>query len=204
MNYEILLTFFFGMLVLSATPGPGVFASVAKAVSDGFRSSLIFIGGLVIGDILFFSLALLGMTAISKLMGQLFLIIKIFGGLYLIYLGINTIRNRQARALSRKNNQRRYTSIISGLFVTLGNPKPILFYASIVPTIINIKEIHINEVLAIIVIITVVSYVVIGLYCYLATLSKSLMKNSRIQEKFNTMAGAVLISTGTYVILKKG
>ena len=47
MNIEILLAFLFGMIVLSATPGPGVIASVSRAVTEGFKLSLAFIGGLV-------------------------------------------------------------------------------------------------------------------------------------------------------------
>ena len=54
MNFEILIAFLFGMVILSATPGPGVLASVSTALSKGFKASLFFISGLVIGDIIFF------------------------------------------------------------------------------------------------------------------------------------------------------
>jgi threonine/homoserine/homoserine lactone efflux protein len=88
MNINLLITFLIGMIVLAATPGPGVLGSMAKAAAEGFKMSLFFIGGLVLGDIVFLSLALLGLSAISKMMGDMFVAIRIVGGLYLIYLGI--------------------------------------------------------------------------------------------------------------------
>jgi len=41
MNYQMLIAFSLGMIVLSATPGPGVLASVAKALSDGMIAALV-------------------------------------------------------------------------------------------------------------------------------------------------------------------
>ncbi len=204
MNFEILLAFLLGMIVLSATPGPGVFASVSKALSEGFKSSLIFIGGLVIGDIIFFMLALIGISAISRLMGQLFFVIKMIGGAYLIYLGINIIKRKKNEIAFDDLKRSRYKSLTGGLLVTLGNPKPILFYASIVPAIIDINQIQIYEVMAIIFIITTVSFIVIGSYCYLAIVSKSILMRKQYQNRINTVSGLIMIAVGSFIIFKRG
>ncbi len=204
MNCEILLVFLLGMIVLSATPGIGVLASVSKALSEGFKSSLIFIGGLVIGDIIFFLLALIGISAISRLMGQLFFVIKIIGGVYLIYLGVNTIKRRKKEAAFDDLKRSGYKSLTGGLLVTLGNPKPILFYASIVPAIIDINQIQIYEVVAIIFIIFAVSFIVIGSYCYLATVSKSILMRKQYQNRINAVSGMTMITVGVFIIFKRG
>lgn len=204
MNFEIILAFLFGMIILSATPGPGVLASVSTALSKGFKSSLLFIGGLVIGDIFFFILAIIGMSAISKIMGQFFFIIKIIGGLYLIYLGLNIIKHRKDEIYFNSEKSSKYKTLLSGLLVTLGNPKPILFYASIVPTIIDINRITLYEVMAIIFIISVISFSVIGSYCYLAIMSKSLLIKKKYQNKVNLTSGVIMVAVGSYIILTKG
>ena len=204
MNFEILLAFLLGMIVLSATPGPGVFASVSKALSEGFKSSLIFIGGLVIGDIIFFILALIGITAISKLMGQFFFVIKIIGGVYLIVLGINIIKRKKEETAFDDLKRSKTKSLTGGLLVTLGNPKPILFYASIVPAIIDINQIQIYEVIAIIFIITAVSFIVIGSYCYLAIVSKSILMRKQVQRRINTVSGLIMIAVGSFILFKRG
>ncbi|MBN2000834.1 LysE family translocator [candidate division KSB1 bacterium] len=203
MNFDILLAFFLGMIILSATPGPGVLASVSTALSKGFKSSLLFIGGLVIGDIFFFLLAVLGMSVISKIMGQLFYIIKIIGGMYLLYLGLNIIKNRKEKIRFKNGKLSKHKTLLSGLLITLGNPKPILFYAGIVPTIIDINQIHLYEVIAIIFIISLVSFIVIGFYCYLAIISKALILKKKYQNKVNLTSGLVMVAIGSYVLLKK-
>ena len=42
MNIQLLFPFFIGLVILAATPGPGIFASMAKAVAEGFKSALFF------------------------------------------------------------------------------------------------------------------------------------------------------------------
>jgi len=61
MTVESTFAFALAMLVLAATPGPGVFASVAQAISSGVRSSIDVIAGIVIGDLFFLMLAILGL-----------------------------------------------------------------------------------------------------------------------------------------------
>ncbi len=204
MNLEILFAFTLGMIILSATPGIGVLSSISTALSKGFKSSLLFISGLVIGDIFFFILAIAGMSAISKIMGQLFFIIKILGGLYLIYIGLQIIKHRKDEIVFNGFKTTKYKTLLSGLLVTLGNPKPILFYASIVPTIIDIHQINLYEVIAIISIISLISFIVIGSYCYLALVSKSLLFQQKYQNKIQFTSGAIMISAGSYIMLKKG
>jgi threonine/homoserine/homoserine lactone efflux protein len=203
MNIEILIAFSIGMIVLAASPGPGVFASVSKAISDGFKSSLFLISGLVLGDVLFLILALIGMSTISKIMGEMFFTIKIAGGIYLVFLGIKAFKRSKPTSVEVKTGgKNKMSAFMSGLLVTLGNPKPILFYASVVPTIINIKDVHLIEALVMIAIIVSVSFLVIGTYCYIASLSKKIFIKNKFGEKLNKAAGLVMCAAGGYIIVK--
>lgn len=142
MNIDVLIAFLIGMTILAATPGVGVFSSIAQAIAGGFVSSLFFISGLVSGDMIFFFLALVGVTTISEIMGELFFIVKILGGIYLIYLGLKAFKKNVKKVSTINNKQKSKVKIfVSGLLVTKGNPKPILFYASVVPTIVDIKHV---------------------------------------------------------------
>jgi threonine/homoserine/homoserine lactone efflux protein len=205
MNYEVLIAFLIGMIILSATPGVGVFSSIAQAISGGFISSLFFISGLVLGDILFFILAVVGVTTISEIMGEMFFIIKIIGGIYLVYLGVKAIKkNKSVAKTIIKPKVTKSKTFTSGLLVTLGNPKPILFYASIVPTIVNLENIKMIEVITLILLIAVVSYFIIGGYCYLASATKRIFKRKSFERKLNELSGLTMLITGCYIILKKG
>ena len=202
MNYQLLLAFTIGMLVLAASPGPGVVASISRAISHGFKSSLFVIAGLAIGDVIFLSLALLGMSTISKLMGDFFFLIKIAGGLYLIYLGIKSFFSAasELHTSGSSTGGDAYKTFLSGFLVTMGNPKPILFYASVVPTIINIKDVHITEALMMMAIIVAVSFLVLGTYCYLASLSGKLIGGKSAQKYFNYISGVLMAGVGVYIL----
>ena len=191
------------MTILAATPGPGVFASMAKAIAEGFTSSLYFIGGLVLGDTIFLLLALFGLSAIAKMMGGMFLLVKIIGGLYLIYLGVKICKSAQFQLnVEVKLDHNKFKTFISGLLVTLGNPKPILFYASVLPTIINFNEVKSIDVLIMIMLIALISFCVLGTYSYIASLSNRVNMSKGLQKRINQIAGIVMITVGIFIIVK--
>ena len=204
MNIEVLLAFSIGMIILAVTPGVGVFFSVAQAISGGFISSLVFISGLIMGDIIFFILAIIGVSAISEIMGELFFVVRIIGGIYLVYLGIKSLKKNGTETntfLNTKKSRRRI--FLSGLLITMGNPKPILFYASVVPTIVDINKIHLSDILILIFLIAAISYVVVGGYCYVASFSKRMITNTSCKKKLENIAGFTIIAAGCYIIFKK-
>jgi threonine/homoserine/homoserine lactone efflux protein len=202
MNYNLLLTFLLGMIVLAATPGPGVFGSMAKAAAEGFKISLFFIGGLVLGDSILLALALLGLSALAKLMGGMFLVIQYTGGLYLAYLGIRMFRSSSMNVNTKeKKKEKRWQTCLSGMLLSLGNPKPILFYASVLPTIINFNEVRISDALLMMVLIGLVSFSVVGTYSYIASLTHKIQMNEAMQKRTNQAAGIVMMVVGVYVMV---
>jgi len=191
------------MIVLAATPGPGVFGSMAKAAAEGFKMSLFFIGGLVLGDIIFLSLALLGLSAISKMMGDMFVAIRIVGGLYLIYLGIKMFRSSPNSTNTKTNwDENKWQTCVSGFLLTLGNPKPILFYASVLPTIINFNEVRLIDALVMMMLVALVSFSVLGTYSYIASLSHKIQLSEKMQTRTNQAAGFVLAIVGIFVMIQ--
>jgi threonine/homoserine/homoserine lactone efflux protein len=203
MNINLLITFLIGMIVLAATPGPGVFGSMAKAAAEGFKMSLFFIGGLVLGDIIFLSLALLGLSAISKMMGDMFVAIRIVGGLYLIYLGIKMFRSSPNSTNTKTNwEENKWQTCVSGFLLTLGNPKPILFYASVLPTIINFNEVRLIDALVMMMLVALVSFSVLGTYSYIASLSHKIQLSEKMQTRTNQAAGFVLAIVGIFVMIQ--
>ena len=203
MNVNLLITFLIGMVVLAATPGPGVFGAIAKAAAEGFKMSLFFIGGLVLGDIIFLSLALLGLSTIAKMLGEMFIVIKIAGGIYLVYLGIRMFRSSLISTnITTKKDESKWQTLISGLLLTLGNPKPILFYASVLPTIINFSEVRLTDALLMMALIAFVSFSVLGMYSYIASLSHKIRMNEKMQTMINQASGIIMAAVGIVVMVK--
>ncbi len=195
------LAFGFAMLILAVTPGPGVFASVAQALSGGFRSSVNVIAGIVLGDLLFLILAIFGLSAIAKAFGQLFFVVKIIGGTYLIWLGYKMWTKQPVPLNSTmdagtKNGWQRFTG---GLFITLSNPKVILFYCGFLPTFMDLAGLRVGDIAITAGVVTVVLSSVMVIYAYAAAQARRLFTSHRATRNLNRGAGTILIGTGAVI-----
>jgi threonine/homoserine/homoserine lactone efflux protein len=135
-------------------------------------------------------------------MGSMFLIIKIAGGLYLVYLGIRMFRSSTFKVSPEtKKEENKWQTCLSGMLLSLGNPKPILFYASVLPTIINFNDVHISDALLMMVLIGFVGFSVVGTYSYIASLTHKIHLSDRMQQRTNQAAGFVMIIVGFFVVI---
>ncbi|HEY8254173.1 MAG TPA: LysE family translocator, partial [Rhizomicrobium sp.] len=73
--------------VAIATPGPGIFSIIARALSQGFAKTVPACLGIMVGDLILMTLSAFGLALVAKAMGTLFEIVKVAGGLYLLFLG---------------------------------------------------------------------------------------------------------------------
>src|SRR5690606_23016836 len=124
-------------------PGPGVVALVARALGSGFHSAIFMAFGLVLGDLVYLTAVVLGLALVAQTFGTTFLVIKWVGVAYLAWMAWNFWRKGITAEKVDADRARGgiWTSILSGLLVTLGNPKVMVFYLAITPTIIDIASI---------------------------------------------------------------
>ena len=168
------------MFLLAATPGPGVFATVARSMASGFGHAAVVVAGIVTGDLIFLLLAIFGLASFATLLGDLFLLVKIAGGLYLIWLGLriwsskpDAVEIHGVRELSWKQN------FLSGLVITLGNPKVILFYLGFLPTFLDLATLSTGEVAIVAAVVSVVLGSVMLFYAWSAARARELFRSSR-------------------------
>lgn len=202
MSISALLTFALAMLLLALSPGPGVFATVAQSLSSGFRSSLDLIAGIVAGDLLFLLAALLGLASAARLLGEFFIVVKLLGGAYLIWLGIRMWVARPHGASPPIGNQaggRRRERFLSGLGITLGNPKVIVFYAGLLPNFLDVTVFSLPAALMSATVVVVVLGGVMGAYAYGADRARRLFTTPRAVRCLNRGAGTVMIGAGVAI-----
>jgi len=204
MSIESLLGFALAMFILAVTPGPGVFASVSQALSEGFRSSWDVIAGIILGDLLFLILAVFGLSAIAYALGDLFFIIKWIGGTYLIWLGWRMWRRNPDAFHPTRNPERRSARqrFMGGFLITLGNPKVILFYAGFLPTILELARLRIIDVLMVAGVVTMVLGGVMGAYAYSAARARQLFSSERARRNLNRSAGTVMMGAGVIIVTR--
>jgi len=192
------------ILVLAASPGPGVFATVARALASGFRPALAVICGIVLGDIIFLMLAFFGMSMIAQALGDLFFIVKICGGAYLIFLGIR-IWIREPSLASNENGKRTgpgFGNFGSGLIITLSNPKVILFYCGFLPNFLNLSALTLSDLAIVVGIVTIVLACVLATYAFIASRARQMLTNRKAARRLNRAAGGVMVATGVAIAIR--
>ncbi|KAA3616846.1 MAG: LysE family translocator [Calditrichaeota bacterium] len=203
MTFYTILSLAGAMFLLALTPGPGAFTSFTSSLKHGFNHAIPIVIGIVIGDIFFLLMAIYGLSAIADSIFELFIIIKYLGGGYLIWLGINSWRsNNSSTVMKEPSKISKSSGFLTGLSITLSNPKVILFYLGFLPTFVNLRELTRMEVAIIAIVVSVVLASVMLFYAYSASKAKQLFSNKTTQRKMNRIAGSALITTGAVLIVK--
>lgn len=143
MDIAALLLFAGVYFVAVASPGPGLAAVVARGLGQGTAAAPAFIAGFVIGDLIWFTVAATGLAVLAKSFEALFLAIKYAGCAYLLYMAwkIWTAPVKAADVAAAAAKIRSWPSFLGSLSLTLGNPKVIVFFLSIMPLVIDPKAV---------------------------------------------------------------
>ncbi len=207
MDVKSLLLFTATLGLATAIPGPDIFAVVSSAIGRGFQSAIAVICGQIVSDLIYFNLAVFGLAALAQNMGELFLIVKLAGSAYLIWLGIQFWRSRTGIGGADKDNIAATAPIRRGFFrnllvgfgTALGNPKTMVFYASLLPSVIDLR--HLTPVMIVVMngIVFMLVGVIPGLYALAAHRARRLLASRRYQKLANRAAGTMMIGAGIAV-----
>lgn len=148
--------------------------------------------GLIAGDIVYLSAAAFGLGVIAASFGTVFIVIRWLGVAYLIYLAIRLFTARPEQQDVRPQDNGRST-FLAGLLVTLGNPKVILFYLALLPTIIDLGSVSLVGFVELSGIVALVLAVVIGLYAALAARARLIFTSSKAKRTLNRVAGTAML-----------
>ena len=189
------------VFILALTPGPVVVATVARSLFSGLGASIGFVAGVAAVDLAYLLLAVFGLSAISSVLGELFIAIKILGAAYLIYLGVRlwTDRTHEMQISGEPVPRRFWKSFGEGALVDLANPKIILFYAAFLPTFADLGTLGGGDV-AMMAAIVVGILVVTNLgFAWLASRARTLIKSRSAVKAINRTSGTLMIGAGAWV-----
>lgn len=204
MSLATVVALFGSLVVLASIPSVSVLAVTARAAAFGFSHGLFTALGIVAGDIIFILIAVYGLVFVSSLMGDQFFIIQLIGGVYLIWLGASLWRQggkpRDSESLDESS---RGSSFLTGLLITLGDQKAILFYLGFFPAFIDLGSMTALDTLIIILLAT---FGVGGpklVYAWLADRARVSL-NGNATRWLNGLAAGVMILVGVVLLLKSG
>lgn len=198
-----LVTYGFALFMLALIPGPGITALVARSLGAGFIEGFVMALGLILGDVIFLTAVVLGLSVFAQTFGLAFLIVKYAGVAYLLWLAFRIWRAGIPIAEIEASGGRSILhSFLSGLLVTLGNPKAMLFYVALVPTLIDIGSIGTREYLLLIAITIGVLLMVTVPYVLLAAKARDLLRRPAALKTLNRLSACFLAATAGYIALK--
>lgn len=203
MTFATLLAYSTALFIAAAIPGPGMTAIVARALGSGFRETFFMGLGLVLGDLAYLTAVILGLAFVAQTFTTAFLVIKILGALYLCYIAWKLWT---AGLLPQDIQARKSTSLgmsfLSGLLITLGNPKTMLFYVALVPTLIDLHAIGLNDYALLVGATFIVLMSVLIPYILLASRARLLLKQPRALKSLNRTAASILGATAAYIAVR--
>ena len=203
MDFLASLAFSGALFIFMASPGPGTFAIVARALGSGFSHAFSMSLGMVLGDLVFLLMAIFGLNAVAHMMGDIFIVVKYICGFYLIYLGIKIFRSKPSiESIKSSKSDSLIKDFISGFLICISNPKVILFYLGFLPTFVNLSILTSGDIVFVSSLVVVILTVVLGGYSYFAARARKSIKKPRTQTIMNRIAGSVMVGAGTALILK--
>lgn len=144
MDPTVLLVFAGALFVAAGSPGPSIAALVSRVLTRGFRDVLPFLAAMWVGEVLWLTLAVAGLAAIAETFHLLFVAIKWVGIAYLLFLAWKMWTAPEtvdpATLAADRSPVRMF---LAGLAVTLGNPKIMVFYLALLPSIVDLRAITI-------------------------------------------------------------
>lgn len=203
MTLATIATYAFALFVVALIPGPGITALVARALGTTFTESLAMAVGISLGDLVFLTAVVLGLSVVAQTFGFVFVVIKYVGAAYLVWMAWKIWKSGIVRTdvqAAKKANV--FQALLSGLMVTLGNPKAMLFYLALVPTIVDITTITFTDYVILVVVSIAVLLVVTIPYIALAAKARDLLRHPKALKRLNQLSATFLAGTAGYIAFR--
>lgn len=195
-----LLTFCAVYALTVASPGPGVAAVIARGLAHGMKGAPAFILGFMVGDLVWFGIAATGLAALARTAATLFVAIKWIGVAYLLWLAWKLWTAPAERvAVLGDDRQHGWRAFMASFMLTLGNPKAILFFLALLPTVVDLTTLNLLSIVQISVAMCVVQPAVLIVYSLLAAKARALFTTPGAVKRLNRTSGVAMAGAAVVV-----
>ncbi|MEP5758561.1 MAG: LysE family translocator [Litoreibacter sp.] len=198
-----LLLYAGALTILFLTPGPVWVALLARSMSGGFRAAWPLAFGVVVGDVIWPLVAVLGVSWMASAIDGVMVALRWIAVAVFVVMGIGLIRtaDKQLGENSRLTAPGMWAGFVAGLAVILGNPKAILFYIGVLPGFFDLQAVTGPDIVA----ICTLSFLIPLLGNLALALSvdriRGLLKGPGAIRRMNTVSGWLLVGVGVVIAL---
>jgi len=208
MNYDTLIVYLLVSFFYIISPGPAIFLAVYNGAVNGLRCVTASAFGNIIGLMLLSILSISGLSAILLASSTIFMIVKSIGVIYLIYLGIKQIRTSNSLKVKKSGEVTHqikglFSYFKEGFFVSVTNPKPIIFFTALFPQFLNTDQPIFSQFVIMTLIFMFFSFLSLSTYGYLANRAKGFLSNVNNVKWFHRISGGLFIGMGISILAIK-
>jgi threonine/homoserine/homoserine lactone efflux protein len=196
-----LLTFCAVYALAVATPGPGIAAIIARSLAHGFKGAPAFVAGFLVGDFVWFAIAATGLAALAKTAATVFIAIKWAGVAYLLFLAwkLWTAPAKSVAVTEGDDRQHGWRAFVASFMLTLANPKAILFFLALLPTVVDLTTMNALTFIEISIAITIVQPLVLFSYVFLAARARRIFTTPSAVRRLNRSSGVAMAGAAVVV-----
>ncbi len=191
------------LAILVMTPGPVVVATIAKTLASGMRSAMPLAAGVSIIDVIWPLLAILGLSAIVQSHADALQVLRYLGGAILVWMGWRLIvqANRKLDTEPDQSLMRRsaWQGFAAGALVNLGNPKSIVFFIGILPTLFDLRTLTTVDIVVILAMSATVPFLGNVVWALIAQRARQFLSSSDSVRRVNQASGGALAGAGVVI-----
>lgn len=199
------LTYSAALALAAAIPGPGMAALVARSVSSGGAAGFCLLAGLILGDLTYLSFAVFGLAMVAEHFAALFHVVRWCAALYLCYLAWQfwVARHEPAQSVASEQGRALWAAAVSGLTITLGNPKTIAFYLALLPLVIDLQAVTFHVWASTLVPLTILVLLSVGgVFVVLALRIRHLLRSPQALQRLFRGTALVMVVAAASMVLK--
>ncbi|TNB49186.1 LysE family translocator [Martelella lutilitoris] len=193
MTIGALALFAITLFVAAGSPGPSVAALVARVLSRGHRDVLPFMAAMWLGEALWLTLAVFGLVAVASAFHEVFIAIKWAGVAYLVWLAWKMwFSDPAGDGGELPNAGSGWKMFLAGMSVTLGNPKIMMFYVALLPTIIDLGSVTLLGWVELTATLLIVLAIVDLSWVFMAAKARRFLKSPRAMKIANRISAGMI------------
>ncbi|MCX2900172.1 LysE family translocator [Pseudomonas mandelii] len=195
MPFDTWLLYLITCFGIAVVPGPNALLVLTHGAIHGSRKTLFTISGGVLGFAVVLALCALGLGALIQASATWFTVLKVVGGLYLIWLGWGLWRSAPINLESTgTTSSRRWSLFRQGLVSALSNPKALLLFTAFIPPFLDPHRSIIAQTAAIALTYAVVEFIVEYMVASAANRVRPWL--ARAGRRFNKVCGGFFVAFG--------
>lgn len=188
------------LFVAAMSPGPGIAAVVGRVLVRGRKGAVAFCAGVTAGDVVWLTAAVFGLAMIAQTFSSVFLVVRYAGAAYLLFLAWKMwTAPATAFDLPAPKSESPSRLFFAGLSLTLGNPKPMIFYLALLPNILELQRVTLTGYVELAAVTVAVLAAVLGSYVFLAHFARRLLTSPRAVRRLNRGVGLVMAGAAAAV-----